>query len=143
MARTITASTQGPQIQNYIRGDSRLLVIPVYQADGQTPFDLTGCEVFITLNASQNPADDGTDVTAVLKKSVSSGFVDIYTSLTLNLAQASVPYIAQIQLLNTDTQPLAPDVYFYDIQLKDSTGNITSLSQNTWSIISDITTRIV
>lgn len=143
MPSTVKASTQAPQVKNYNRGDSRQLVIPVYEADGVTPFNLTGCEVFYTLNASQTPPDDGTDGTAAIAKSVSSGFVDVYTSPTLNLPQASVPYIALINLLNTDTQPLAGNTtYFYDVQLKDNSGNITSLASNTWSIIDDITTRI-
>lgn len=144
MPSTVTASTQAPQIKNYIRGDSRLLLIPVYEADGVTPFNLTGCTVFYTLNLSQTPPDDGTDATAVIAKSVSSGFVDSYTSPTVNLPNLNnTPYIAQIQLLNADTQPLlGGTVYYYDIQLADASGDITSLGSNSWSINDDITTRI-
>lgn len=142
MPSTITASIQAPQIKNYIRGDSRLLLIPVYEADGVTPFNLTGCTVYYTLNASNTAPDDGTDATAAIKKSVSSGFLDVYTSPTVNLPQASVPYIAQIQLLNADTQPLVNETYYYDIQLKDGSGNISSLGQNTWSVQDDTTTRV-
>jgi len=143
MSLTITASVQAPQIKNYIRGDSRVLVIPVYEADGVTPFNLTGCTVFFTLNLSQTPPDDGTDVTAIIAKSVNSGFVQSYTSPTVNLPNLNnVPYIAEITLLNTDTQPLSNVVYYYDIQLLDGSGNISSLGSNSFSCNDDITTRI-
>jgi hypothetical protein len=123
------ASTKAPLIQNYIRGDSRTLNIQVYQSDGVTPFNLTGCEVFFTLNSSSTPADDGTDTTAALKVSTTT-----FSAPTTGLAT--------LQLTNALTQPLTPGTYFYDIQLKDGSGNITSLGQNTFGVISDITTRI-
>jgi hypothetical protein len=124
-----SVSTKAPQITNYVRGDSRVLDIQVYQSDGQTPFNLTGCEVFFTLNSSNSPTDDGTDTTASLRVSTSS-----FSAPTTGLAT--------LTLTNTLTQPLVPNVYFYDIQLKDSAGNITSLAQNTFQVIPDITTRI-
>lgn len=122
------ASTPAPKIQKYVRGDSRVLEVPVTNADG-TPFDLTGCTVYFTLNLSETPTDDGTDTTAVIKKGITSipdpelGVVDI-------------------PLTNADTQPLTEDTYWYDIQLKDNSGNITSLARNTFTVIDDITTRI-
>lgn len=124
-----TVSTKAPSISNYIRGDSRTLNIQVYQSDGVTPFNLTGCTVYFTLNSSDTPADDGTDSTAAIAKSTSS-FADPTSGL------------ATITLLNTDTQPLVAGQYYYDIQLKDSSGNITSLAQNTFTVIDDITTRV-
>ena len=131
-------STQAPKIQNYIRGDSRTLIIPVYQSDGVTPFNLTGCTVYFTLNAAQQPSDDGTDSTAVIKKSVTGGFLTTYGSLPT----AAYGWIAQITLQNTDTQPLTAQTYYYDVQLKDNAGNIYSLGSNQFSVIDDITTRV-
>jgi hypothetical protein len=124
-----SVSVKAPQIQNYIRGDSRVLSIQVYQSDGVTPFNLTGCEVFFTLNTSSTPAGDGTDATAALKKSTTS-----FSSPTNG--------VATITLTNTDTSGLVQGTYYYDIQLKDSSGNITSLAQNSWTVIDDVTTRI-
>lgn len=121
-------SAQAPKIKKYIRGDARTLQIPVTQSDGVTPFNLAGCEVFFTLNSSEQPSDDGTDSTAVIKKSTSS-----FSGASNN--------IAQIALQNSDTQPLTEGVYWYDIQLKDSSGNIYSLGRNTFQVIDDITTR--
>jgi hypothetical protein len=144
MPSTITASIQAPQIKDYIRGDSRLLLVPVYEADGVTPFNLTGCTVFFTLNLVSAAPDDGTDVTAAIAKSVNSGWLESYSSPTVNLPNLNnVPYIAQIQLLNADTQPLlGSTTYYYDVQLADGSGDITSLGQNTFSTNADITTRV-
>jgi len=122
-------STQAPKIENYIRGDSRVINIQINNPDG-TPFNLTGCEVFLTLNLSQNPPVNPTDASAALKKSTSS-----FASPTSGLAS--------LTLTNADTQNLAPGDYYYDIQLKDNFGNITSLASNLWSVIDDITTRTI
>lgn len=125
---TITASTQAPPITGYPRGDTRTLSIQVNNADG-TAFNLTGCKVYFTLNLSKTPADDGTDSSASLIASTSS-----FSTPTNGLAT--------ITLTNTLTQPLVGGKYYYDIQLKDGSGNITSLGQNTFTVIDDITTRI-
>lgn len=122
-------STKAPAIQNYIRGDTRVLNIQVYESDGVTPFNLTGCEVFFTLNTSQTPTDDGTDNTAAIKISTST-----FSTPTTGLAT--------LTLTNAETQPLSAGQYYYDIQLKDSSGNITSLGANTFGVNDDITTRI-
>lgn len=138
-----SVSTNAPAITNFVRGDSRQLLVPAYEADGQTPFDLTGCTVYFTMNLSDAPPDDGTDTTAAVKKAVSDDFLESFSSATVDLPNINnVPYIASIQLLNTDTQPLVEGDYNYDVQLKDSLGNISSLGQNTWGIIDDITTRV-
>ena len=124
----ITASTQAPPIVAYPRGDTRTLSIQVNNADG-TPFNLTGCTVYFTLNVSKTPADDGTDSSAALKASTSS-----FSTPTNGLAT--------ITLTNALTQPLVGSRYYYDIQLKDGSGNITSLGQSTFTVTDDITTRI-
>lgn len=123
------ASTPAPKIQKFIRGDSRVLKIVVTNSDG-TPFNLTGCTIFFTLNINEEPANDTTDTTAIIKKTATS-----IPSPALG--------IANITLTNTDTKALSEDEYWYDIQLKDNSGNITSLARNQFTVIDDITTRIV
>lgn len=125
---TISASTQAPIIKNYIRGDSRLISIAIFQADGVTPFNLTGCEVFFTVNAnSNNTADNDSTAVIALKNSSPSN---------------PTAGIATIQISNTNTQDIPPGTYYYDIQLKDANGNITSLAQNQFLIIPDVTRSI-
>lgn len=125
---TIIASTPAPIIKDYIRGDSRVLSFQFLQADGKTPFDLTGCEVFFTVNPVTDPGSS--DSGAVIQLSTTS-----FVSPTSG--QAS------ITLTNAITQNINPATYFYDVQLKDANGNITSLMQNTFQIVPDITRRIV
>lgn len=125
---TILASTQAPIIKNYIRGDSRLISVSIFQPDGVTPFNLTGCEVFFTVNANpNNTADNDTSAVIALKNST-------ITNPTLG--------IANIQISNVNTQDIAPATYYYDVQLKDANGNITSLAQNQFIIIPDVTRSI-
>ncbi len=125
---TILASTQAPKISNYIRGDSRALSITVLQADGKTPFDLTGCELFFTVNPLTNPGN--TDSGAVIQLSTTT-----FGNPLLGQATIIIP--------NSVTQNIPPATYYYDIQLLDASGNITSLAQNQFVVIADITRRIV
>jgi len=125
-------STQAPKIENAIRGNTYILNIPVYQSDGVTPFNLTGGTVYFTLNSSSTPASDGVDSTAAIRKSVTT-----FTTPT----GGTYPSQAQIILNNSDTNQLVQGVYYYDIQVKDSSNNIISLASNTFSVIDDITTR--
>lgn len=124
---TITASTQAPPIKDYPRGDTRTLSIQINNSDG-TAYNLTGCTVFFTLNASKTPGEDATDSTAALKTSTSS-----FSTPSSGLAT--------LTLTSTLTAALAEGTYYYDIQLKDGSGNITSLGRNTFRVIDDITTR--
>lgn len=125
---TITASTQAPIIKNYIRGDSRLISISIFQSDGVTPFNLTGCEVWFTVNASSNNTSD-TDASAVIALKNTS-----IANPTLG--------VATIQITNANTQDIAPGTYYYDVQLKDASGNITSLAQNQFIVIADVTRSV-
>jgi hypothetical protein len=125
--QTIKASTQAPKITNYPRGDSRLLSFTIFQSDGKTPFDLTGCEVFFTVNPVTDPG--ATDSGAVIELSTTS-----FTNPTSGAASLTIT--------NADTQNVTPATYYYDVQLKDANGNITSLAQNTFQVIADITRRI-
>lgn len=113
------------QIRNYIRGDSRVLAINVVDATGN-PVDITGGTVFFTLNASNAPTDD---TSAVLQKTQTS-----HTAPTLGQTT--------ITLTNTDTQSIAPGNYYYDLQYKDASGNITSTKPDVFQIIGDVTRRI-
>ncbi len=135
------------KVRNYIRGDSRLIASTWVAPDGVTPINITGCTVFFTLNSSQTPTDGGTDTTAVIKKSTSSHICPANVTLPdgrvftagQNTAALGVSWVS---LLNTDTQPLLEQIYWYDVQLKDGAGNIISKMRDTFQVIDDITTRI-
>lgn len=125
---SIKASTQAPKIIDYVRGDSRLLNFTFLQSDGVTPFDLTGCEVFFTVNSNSNNTADN-DSSAVIAIKTSS-----FTNPTSGLASLTIT--------NAITQDIAPGTFYYDVQLKDANGNITSLAQNQFLIIADVTRSV-
>lgn len=108
-----------------IRGDTRKINVVALDATGAA-LDLTGSTVYLTVNASQTPTDD---TTAVLQKQTTT-----HTAPTLGLSS--------ITLVNADTQNILPDTYFYDIQVKDVAGNVTSATASTFTITGDITRRL-
>jgi hypothetical protein len=115
------------KIKNYVRGDSRNIVVQVYQSDGVTPLSLVGATVFFTVNANNAPSDDSA---AVISKTVTSHSDPTNGKTT-------------IALTNTNTQNITPGTYYYDVQVKDAGGNILSQVQDTFVVIADITRRIV
>lgn len=91
------------------RGDDKSIAITF-----PTGTDLTGCTVFFTVKPeTEVNATDPSDANAVIKAQTSS-----HTNPT---AGQTV-----ITLTHTDTGAAAPGDYVYDIQLKDSGGNITT-----------------
>lgn len=108
------------------RGDSRTINVPYLSSSG-TALDLTGATVFFTVNADQNPTDDSG---AVVSKTITS-----FSSPSLG--------IATISLTNADTQNITPGEYYYDVQVKDAAGNVTSSKKDKFIITGDVTRRIV
>lgn len=125
-------------IQNIIRGDSQLF-IPTVTANN-IPLNLTGFTVFFTVNASNNPTDDSA---AILKKQTTPSGVTavLFNGVTYTIDPTKGQ--AAIQLANSDTQNLVPGGYYFDIQVVDTSGNVVSLRQGNFTIIADITRRIV
>lgn len=111
------------KIRDFIRGDTRLINIKFVQSDGVTPIDITGGKVYFTVNASNSPTDD-----------TSIAFQKLVTSHT-NPTQGQT----QVKIVTGDTQNIAPGVYYYDVELVDSSGNVTSLKQDEFDINADIT----
>lgn len=113
------------KIKKFIRGDSRVINITVTNAGG-TVKDITGGKVMFTLKSTSDTSDD---TAAAVQKTVTS-----HTNPTLGLSQ--------ISLVPTDTSGLTPGMYYYDLQVVDAGGNVTSTKQDTWEIIPDTTRRI-
>lgn len=123
----ITASTQAPLIKEFIRGGTYTLSITVTSSTGAA-FDLTGCTVFFTINASSTPSVDATDSTAILKASTSSFVTPTSGVATITLTAAA-------------TAALAEGDYWYDVKLKDASANMTPLGKNKIKVVDNITTR--
>jgi hypothetical protein len=111
------------KIKNVIRGDTHTINLTF--SESGTAVDITGYTVFFTVNASNSPT---TDSAAVIEKSVTS-------HIAPTLGQT------RITLDASDTDAITPGTYYYDIQLKDGSSNITSLPKDKFIIVSDITRR--
>lgn len=112
------------KIKDIKRGDTRQVDVTFYQSDGVTPYDISGGTVFFTVNASSNPADD---TAAVISKDVT-----VHTDPTAGQSR--------ISLSSTDTT-IDPGTYYYDVQLKDMSGNILSSKQDKFIVLADVTRR--
>lgn len=116
---------KSPTIKDFPRGDSRTVNIQVLEPDGVTPFDLTGSKVYFTVNASSNNTAD-TDASAAIA---------LNTSVFANPQSG----IATLQITSALTQDMAPGTYYYDVQVRDSSGNISSMPQGQFIVIADVT----
>jgi N-acetylmuramic acid 6-phosphate (MurNAc-6-P) etherase len=143
---TIQASTPAPRIDNYPRGDSRLFVTQIFQADGKTPYSLAGATVMLTVNANTNNTTNS-DASAIIAVKDSSFICPATTTLPSGVvittgSDTTALGIAWLLVTNTITQDITPATYYYDIQLVTANGNITSLAQNRFTIIADVTRSI-
>ena len=110
-------------IKNVIRGDTHTISLTLTGAAGVV--NLTGATVFFTVNAEKSPTDDSA---AVIKKTVT-----IHSDPT---AGKTI-----IKLDPADTDSVAPGNYWYDIQIRASNGDISSLPKARFEIVSDISRR--
>lgn len=132
------------KIKDYIRGDSRVIAVPVTKTDGSA-FDLTGSTVFFTVNANTNNTADN-DSSAAIALKASSFVCPVACTIdgvnyTVN-QDTTILGIAWLTITNAISQDITPEDYFYDVQLKDSSGHITSIKQDTFTIIPDVTRSI-
>lgn len=106
------------------RGDTTTITV-VYTLDG-VAVDLTGSTVFFTVKPTmQNNETD--DTTAVITETVTS-HSDPTAGTTL------------IELSNTQTL-VDIGTYYYDIQVKDASGNITTIDIGPCKVLPQVTAR--
>ena len=108
-----------------IQGDDSAIQVTFKDEDG-VAINITGYTVYFTVK--KKPDADEDDSTAVLKKEVTS-----HTDPTNG--------ITNIEIAKADTEDVEPRRYFYDLQLKDGSGKISSSKYGVLEIIPDITNR--
>lgn len=108
-----------------IQGDDHAIQVTFKDEDG-VAINITGYTVYFTVK--KKPDADEDDSTAVLKKEVTS-----HTDPTNG--------ITNIEIAKADTEDVEPRRYFYDLQLKDGSGKISSSKYGVLEIIPDITNR--
>ena len=110
----------------HYRGDTLSRLITITKSDG-TAFNLTGYTAFFTIkNISDNSADD---TSALLAKNWTT-HVDPTNGKTLLTATSAQMSIEE-------------GTYKYDVQIKSSAGDITTVIAGEITILEDITKRIV
>lgn len=113
---------------SFYRGDSPNIVVPI-TVNGTVPSgDASTYTAFFTLTS--NPEPGATDSDAAIQKQ------------TTPVASATA-WTASFQLTNSDTQSLNPELtYYYDVQLKDGSGYITTIISGPCVVKVDYTRRI-
>lgn len=106
-----------------IRGDTITIPLTITDSNGSA-VDLTGATIFFTIKENLNDADSD----ALLQKNVTSHVSDSGG-------------LSQIDLATTDTN-LSEGTYYYDIQIKFSSGAITSTQPQTLKVYQDVTRRV-
>ncbi len=109
-------------LANFYRGDTKRYTLRFKQADG-SPIDLTGATVWFTMKAKKTDEDRK----AAIQKKVQD-HTDAVNGVTI------------IQLDARETATLVPKVsYYYDFQLVDSAGRVSTILTGSVRVLEDIT----
>jgi hypothetical protein len=107
---------------NVYRGNDINLNITVTDSNG-SPVDITGYTLWFTVKSDENDSDDE----ATIQKTVTS-----HTDPTNGLTT--------FELTNTDTD-IPHGTYLYDMQMKDTSNKITTLTKGYFNVTQDITQK--
>jgi len=105
-----------------IRGDTTTYTVTLTDSAGD-PIDITGYTFFMTVKKSKDDKDDD----AIITEDVTS-HSDPTNGVTV------------ITLSSTDTN-VAPGIYYYDIQYKDTSDNIKTVLYGVFEVLVDYTRR--
>jgi len=103
------------------RGDTKPIVMTFWQdKSAGTLFDLTDCEVYLTVDPEKAPIDDTNNL------------------FTLT-GQINTPTLGKATFTLTEMQAnITPATYYYDIELVDAGGYISTEALDKFKIIQDI-----
>lgn len=133
-----------------IRGDSRIVGIPVFDAD-LDEYRLTGVDQTtnptlddvdeISYQVSDKPGDNSTNV--YLSKTDADAAVEIVPASDLDSVNFSdIPTdaaIIKIKLVPSDTQDLPVEDIWHECQLTDINGDVTTVMRGEFSVIESLT----
>lgn len=131
-----------------IRGDSRIVAIPVFDADLDA-YRLTG------VDQSTNPTLDDVDEiqylvteaagsdTSLITKTDDSSDVEIVAASDINaVVLDDLPddaAIIKVKLEASDTQDLAAEILWHECQLTDIDGNVTTIMRGDFEVLESAT----
>jgi hypothetical protein len=111
------------------RGDTNIYNVTVLRSD--QPLDITGSKVWMTAKHFKTDAD----ANAVFQVTSDTTDIDIYDPIQGRI---------QIHVLPIHTEGLLEDeVLYYDIQLKEASGQITTIGQGKLEVLADVTQATV
>ena len=107
-------------INDFYRGDTKPIIL-TFTDKNNNPIDLTGATLWFTVK--KVPTD--LDVDAVIQKQITT-----FTDATNG--------IASVVITSDDTNDLDIMKYYYDFQLVDPAGNVTTVLEGTFKLLIDI-----
>lgn len=113
----------GSRALTFFRGDTNERILLVKKSDDDTLVDLTGCDILLTVDSRENPTDNTTKI--------------FQSSLVPDEDQVVNKGKATFKPTSTDNSVAGK--YFYDVQVTDQSGNITTVIKSTYTILQDIT----
>lgn len=111
-----------------VRGDNETYDLTVVLPSG-SPVNLTDATLWFTVKKNKYEADSAA---LISKTSALNGGITIAN-------QNTDPGEAAIALVPTDTNKLVPGDYYFDVQMKSSTGTVTTLADGIIEITADVT----
>ena len=113
-------------ISDFYRGDTRRYTIKLTDQEGR-PVSVDGCEFVMTFKTDPTLPDDEAAIQVVV-----TGHED----------DPSDPKGEVVIVLDASITRVDPGLYYYDIQMKTPTGEITTLLAGTVQILQDVTHRV-
>ena len=110
------------------RGDTVNIDLTIKDSAG-TAIDITGYTFYFTAKTNDDDSDDN----ALIKE-------DVTTHLNPDGGDGTSTGQSRITLSKTQTA-VAIGNHYYDIQMKDTSGNITTLTKDRFNVKQDVTTR--
>lgn len=110
------------------RGDTVNIDLTITDKNG-TAIDITGYKLFFTAKTNNDDSDDN----ALIKK-------DVTTHLDPDGDDGTSTGQSRITLSSTQTA-VDVGVFYYDVQMKDTSGNITTITVDRFRVKQEITTR--
>ena len=107
-------------VKQYL-GDTKVITLTLTDQDDQ-PINLTGATVYLTIKKSARDAD----TEAVLQKTVTTHSSPTTGETVINISPA-------------DTRDKKAGKYYYDIQLTEAEGKVTTINIGRWELLQDIT----
>lgn len=116
-----------PQVENIIRkrGDTHAFTVTI--SDGTSPINISSYSFKLTVDPSSSPSSSSNNLFQ-LTSSPAAG-------ITITDGGSGVISVA----LTAGQADQTPKVYFYDLEMTDGSGLITTILTGEWEVVQDIT----